>query len=70
MADESQLKILKEGVAAWNEWRRKDIIQVDLSGADLSGAHLREADLSEAYLTRADLSGANLPDLETGWSAA
>ena len=27
---ESQLEILKQGVAAWNEWRRRDI-RVDIS---------------------------------------
>jgi hypothetical protein len=71
MADENQLKILKQGVAAWNEWRKQtgpikvDFSEADLDGdnlseADLSGADLRKAQLSRATLTQADLSKANL----------
>jgi uncharacterized protein YjbI with pentapeptide repeats len=55
MADESQLEILKQGVAAWNEWRRLRgtiFFQADLSGADLSGANLSGAILSGANLSR------------------
>jgi uncharacterized protein YjbI with pentapeptide repeats len=57
MADESQLEILKQGVAAWNEWRRKGI-QVDLSGADLNLVDLSEANLNEARIFGANLRGA------------
>jgi uncharacterized protein YjbI with pentapeptide repeats len=72
MADKRQLKMLKQGVAAWNEWRREDI-KVDLSradlyladlclanlnGADLSGANLFDANLSNVNLRRADSSSA------------
>jgi hypothetical protein len=55
VADESQLKILKQGVGAWNDWRRQagdiaidlsDLIEVDLEGVSLMGADLRGADLS------------------------
>jgi hypothetical protein len=39
MADEDQLSLLKQGVEAWNEWRREHLWEsVDLSGANLSGA--------------------------------
>jgi hypothetical protein len=43
MADETQLEILKQGVASWNEWRRKGLVHnlvVDLYAADLRGANL------------------------------
>jgi uncharacterized protein YjbI with pentapeptide repeats len=62
---------LRQGVKAWNAWRKRapgllpDLKGLDLSGADLSGALLGGADLSGgdligATLTRADLGGATL----------
>jgi len=71
MANEEQLAILRQGVSAWNGWRKEhpqemiDLSEVglegaDLSGADLSWAHLSGALLSEAHLSRAYLGGAYL----------
>jgi hypothetical protein len=71
MANEEHLRILKQGVEAWNDWReyspddRPDLAGADLAGAsliaaDLAGANLIGARLSEANLTSANLSGANL----------
>jgi hypothetical protein len=42
MADEEQVRILKQGVAAWKDWRRREggHIVVDLSGANLSDGGL------------------------------
>jgi len=61
MANDEHFAILKQGVAAWNEWRRENPdIRPDLSGANLVGADLSEADLVGADLTFADLSAANL----------
>jgi len=56
MANREHLKILKQGVDAWNKWRKENLgINPDLTEAKLYEAKLYEADLSEA-----DLSGANL----------
>jgi hypothetical protein len=58
--------LLKEGVNAWNLWRKKytdgrpDLQGANLRGADLAGADLREANLSGAILVGADLYKANL----------
>lgn len=62
MAKKEHLAILKQGVVAWNTWRRGDGygVVVDLSGAVLSGADLNAVNLSGAELFRTNLSGANL----------
>jgi len=66
MANPEHLNILKQGVKAWNAWRKKNptvrpkLTEADLSGANLSEANLSKADLSKADLSKADLSGANL----------
>ncbi len=60
MANEHHLKILRQGVDAWNGWRRLEQIDPDLSGADLTGAILEHADLSGADLRGAILESARL----------
>ena len=61
MANEEHLKVLKQGVAVWDQWRKQNPeITPDLSEANLRGAHLVGADLIEANLTGADLGGAHL----------
>jgi Pentapeptide repeats (8 copies) len=71
VADEEQLKIIRQGVVAWNGWREKnpelrpnlsraDLSGLDLSGANLSRARLRQANLSWVCLCSADLSRADL----------
>jgi hypothetical protein len=61
MANEEHLKILKQGVEAWNKWRGENIrITPDLSGADLGLGNLSLADLSYADLNGANLSGSHL----------
>jgi len=75
MANEEHLKILKQGVKAWNQWRKKNpdiqpdlrrinllwkkLPGVDFSGADLFEADFRLADLSSASFKDAKLSRAN-----------
>jgi uncharacterized protein YjbI with pentapeptide repeats len=74
VANEADVKILKQGVEAWNEWReadpenRPDLRKADLSGADLSKANLSEADLSGADLRKAKLSSADLRLVELSWA--
>jgi hypothetical protein len=61
MANREHLKILKQGIEAWNKWRAENIrIIPDLSGAGLSFANLRGADLKGAFLGNADLCDAEL----------
>ncbi len=66
MANPKHLKILREGMRAWNEWRaenpevRVDLADADLRDTDLRGANLTDADLRGANFTDADLTDANL----------
>jgi uncharacterized protein YjbI with pentapeptide repeats len=74
MANDEHIAILKQGVAAWNAWRREnpdtrpDLSEAKLSGADLPKANLRETILSNANLSGALLIGADL--YETNLSGA
>jgi len=57
MANPEHLKILKQGIEAWNKWREEaneDILP------DLSGADLKESDLSAGEFPFVDLNHANL----------
>jgi uncharacterized protein YjbI with pentapeptide repeats len=66
MANSLDVDRIRQGVAAWNEWRPKpsdymaDLSHVDLRHADLREAQLSYADLSQADLRRANLSYADL----------
>jgi hypothetical protein len=55
VANEEHVKILKQGVEAWNAWRSANAALPDLSNASLTQANLRGTDLKDA-----DLSGAYL----------
>lgn len=61
MANPEHLKILKQGVALWNQWRL-DSSQVipNLIGADLRDADLRKVNFSNTLLGSANLSRADL----------
>ena len=60
MSNKKHLRLIEQGVDAWNTWREHADARPDLSGADLSGANLSEAKLSKANLSRAKLAGATL----------
>ena len=72
MANPEHVEILKQGVEAWNRWRKKnprakpDLCNAKLSGIklyynlNLAEAELAGAELSDAKLIMADLAGANL----------
>ena len=63
MANEEQLAWLRQGVVAWNGWRRSNRDkQIDLGRADLSRADLRSANLSGANLNCVLLTDTNLSD--------
>ncbi|HBP87788.1 MAG TPA: hypothetical protein DD706_08840 [Nitrospiraceae bacterium] len=73
MANQEQLKLIKEGVQIWNAWRKMNpSIRVDLSGGnfssmelsgvDLDGANLQDVNFNKADLSGAMLSGANLTE--------
>src|SRR5215218_9887795 len=61
MAEGDQVARLRQGMEAWNRWRRSNPkIRPSLVGASLRGADLREVDLGNANLFEADLREANL----------
>ena len=70
MANKEHLKILKQGVEAWNEWRKKnpnirpDLSRADLRNSDFIDIDFRDVNLSAAHLShskiRGNLTGVNL----------
>jgi Pentapeptide repeats (8 copies) len=51
MGNPEHLKILKQGIEAWKEWRRQyPSIRPNLTEADLIGANLSRADLPGALV--------------------
>ena len=61
MANLEHLKILKQGVSAWNQWRAENPgILADLRSGDLGGANLYAVDFRGVDLRGADLIGTDL----------
>ena len=62
MANPDHLKMLQQGVDAWNAWIQpkgaREPREADLSGADLRAADLSGVNLSQANLQKVNLRGA------------
>ncbi len=64
MANDEHVKILKQGVKAWNEWCGQFGEEPHLEGANLEGANLQNAYLTDANLVESNLRGTNLNNAE------
>jgi TIR domain/Pentapeptide repeats (8 copies) len=71
VANPEHLKILKQGVKLWNDWRKANPqSEPDVSGVDLEGANLRGINLGGSYhpelgnLGHIDLEGINLSNAD------
>ena len=65
MANSEHLRILKQGVKAWNKWRDENAkIKPDLRRANLSKKNLRKANLSKTNLRKANLGNADLSGVD------
>lgn len=64
MANPEHVKILRQGVKAWNEWKVRNLIgervEYDLSAADLAGLNLEGTNFLGVNLNEANLHLANL----------
>ena len=79
MANPEHVARLKDGVEAWNAWRKQDpgvhpdlseadLVEANLDGAELNRTDLRQARLRRSILTLANLERARLNDADLGGS--
>jgi hypothetical protein len=52
MADEEQLRMLKQGVEVWNAWRQQTRERINLSNANLGNADLGAGRASRSAVLR------------------
>ncbi|MGB5686928.1 MAG: pentapeptide repeat-containing protein, partial [Candidatus Electrothrix sp.] len=75
MANRKQLKILRQGIAAWNAWREDNPdAKIDLRGAkrdgwDLSGANFRQADIRGVSFRGTELVRVDFTEILAGKGA-
>lgn len=68
MANSEHVKILDQGIPAWNAWRveqpsiHPDLSGIDLTGRNLDGINLARANLQGTFLTVTEMEEANLDD--------
>jgi uncharacterized protein YjbI with pentapeptide repeats len=61
MANPEHLKILEQGIEAWNQWRevnptiKPNLRKAKLEARNLRGVNFRDTDLQRAKLSNADL---------------
>ena len=59
--NQEHLDILKQGVGAWNRWKKQHRdVRIDLSGVALDGAQLEKVNLSNANLCEASFISTKL----------
>src|SRR3954470_5824000 len=74
MAEGDHVARLRQGVEAWNQWRRRNpksrpaLVRARLRGTDLREMDLGDANLFEADLRHANLFGANLRGATLLWA--
>ncbi|MEA5488947.1 MULTISPECIES: pentapeptide repeat-containing protein [Pseudanabaena] len=60
MANQEHLKIFRQGISVWNQWRKENPdLKPDLSHADLSDIDLSNTNILNADMSHADLSESN-----------
>jgi len=69
MADNNQIEILSQGVAAWNKWRDENSdVLIDLKNAKLTHLNLENANLLRADMRKANLSFTNFKNANLAFS--
>jgi uncharacterized protein YjbI with pentapeptide repeats len=69
MANKEHLALLRQGVEAWNKWRKTNRqIKPDLSKVNFSKADLRWANLERANLSGSNFIGADLQESNLKWA--